>query len=199
VSGLVLDGVRADYGGVPALQGVDLEVGTGELVAVLGPSGSGKSSLLRVVAGLLRPSAGRVVVRGVDVTGLRPGLRNVSMVFQNYALFPHLDVLANIAFGLAVRGVPKTEAGVRARDAAAVVGLTGVLGRRPEELSGGERQRVALARAIVREPDVYLLDEPLSNLDAELRVRTRDELKTLHGRVGARARRARLRGYRSLR
>jgi ABC-type sugar transport system ATPase subunit len=184
VSGLRLDNVRKAYGPVEALRGVDLEAADGELLAVLGPSGSGKSTLLRVVAGLEAVTSGRVLIGGRDVTELPPGRRNVSMVFQSYALFPHMTVEANIVFGLEVRDVPRREARERAHRAAALVGCDGVLERRPAALSGGERQRVALARALVREPDVFLLDEPLSNLDAELRAQTRAELKALHERVG---------------
>ena len=184
MSGLRLDNVRKAYGPLEALRGVDLEAADGELLAVLGPSGSGKSTLLRVVAGLEAVSGGRVLIGERDVTELPPGRRNVSMVFQSYALFPHLTVEENIAFGLEVRDVPRRAARDRARRAAALVGCDGVLERRPGALSGGERQRVALARALVREPDVFLLDEPLSNLDAELRAQTRAELKALHERVG---------------
>jgi ABC-type sugar transport system ATPase subunit len=155
------------------------------LLVVLGPSGAGKSTLLRVVAGLEPSTGGRVLIAGRDVTRLRPGRRNVSMVFQSYALFPHLTVAQNIAFGLIVRDTPRAEVGARVRSAADAVGCGELLGRRPDQLSGGERQRVALARALVREPDVYLLDEPLSNLDVELRLETRAELKALHERVGA--------------
>ena len=182
--GLALEDVWVGYGQVQALRGLDLAVGDGELLVVLGPSGSGKSTLLRVVAGLERPARGRVVIAGRDVTELRPGLRNVSMVFQSYALFPHLTVAENIAFGLEVRGTSRRVAVERAAQAASTVGCADLLGRRPSQLSGGERQRVALARAMVGDPDVFLLDEPLSNLDAELRVQTREELKALHARVG---------------
>ncbi len=184
MSGVVLEGVRAHYGDTEVLRGIDLSVPAGELLVVLGPSGSGKSTLLRVVAGLEPLTAGRVRIGGRDVTGMRAGRRNVSMVFQSYALFPHLTVERNIAFGLEVRDVPKREAQQRSRAAAALVGCEPLLQRRPAQLSGGERQRVALARALVREPDVLLLDEPLSNLDAELRVQTRAELRSLHARVG---------------
>jgi len=184
VSGLRLEGVLKTYGSLEALRGVDIEAPDGELLVVLGPSGSGKSTLLRVVAGLEPVTAGRILIGERDVTDLAPGRRNVSMVFQSYALFPHLTVEENIAFGLEVRDVPRREARERTRRAAILVGCEGVLGRRPGGLSGGERQRVALARALVREPDVFLLDEPLSNLDAELRVQTRSELKALHERVG---------------
>jgi ABC-type sugar transport system ATPase subunit len=183
MSGLRLDGVVKVYGDAVALRGVELDVADGELLAVLGPSGSGKSTLLRVIAGLDAVSEGRVLIGGRDVTGLAPGRRNVSMVFQSYALFPHMTVEENIAFGLEVRDVPRREARERARVAAALVGCEAHLERRPGTLSGGERQRVALARALIRRPDVFLLDEPLSNLDAELRAQMRAELKRLHGHV----------------
>ena len=185
VAGVRLDDVRAAPGAAEVLHGTDLEVARGELLVVLGPSGAGKSTLLRVVAGLQATTSGRVVIAGRDVTGLRPGRRNVSMVFQSHALFPHLTVVENIAFGLEVRDVPRSVARERAAAAAATVGCAQLLDRRPGQLSGGERQRVALARALVREPDVFLLDEPLSNLDVELRVETRAELKALQTRVGA--------------
>jgi ABC-type sugar transport system ATPase subunit len=181
---LSLVGVRVAHGAHEVLHGVDLAVARDELLVVLGPSGAGKSTLLRAVAGLTPVSAGRVAIRERDVTRLRPGQRNVAMVFQSYALFPHLTAAENIAFGLIVRDVPKAQAAERARRAAATVGCGHLLDRRPGQLSGGERQRVALARALVREPDVFLLDEPLSNLDAELRVEMRAELKALHARVG---------------
>jgi ABC-type sugar transport system ATPase subunit len=183
--GLELVGVSAAYGPVEVLREVDLAVDRGELLVVLGPSGAGKSTLLRVVAGLQAAARGRVRIAGRDVTALRPGRRNVSMVFQSYALFPHLTVADNIGFGLIVGDVAKEEARDRVTRAAAMVGCADLLHRRPGQLSGGERQRVALARALVREPDVFLLDEPLSNLDAELRVGTRAELRALHDRVGA--------------
>lgn len=183
--GLTLEAVSAGYRGVEVLQEVDLEVVRGELLVVLGPSGAGKSTMLRVVAGLERPTAGRILIAGRDVTALRPGRRNVAMVFQSYALFPHLSVIDNITFGLEVRDTPRVAARERARVAAESVGCAHLLDRRPGQLSGGERQRVALARALVREPDLFLLDEPLSNLDLELRVETRAELKALHDRVGA--------------
>jgi multiple sugar transport system ATP-binding protein len=184
-AGLALEGLRAAPGGTQVLHGIDLTVARGELLVVLGPSGAGKSTLLRVVAGLEPATAGRVLIAGRDVTRLRPGRRNVSMVFQSYALFPHLTVAENIAFGLVVRDAPRREVPGRVRAAADAVGCGELLDRRPGQLSGGERQRVALARALVREPDVFLLDEPLSNLDLELRVETRAELKALHERVGA--------------
>ncbi|WBB68604.1 ABC transporter ATP-binding protein [Micromonospora sp. WMMD812] len=183
--GLALAGVSAAYRGATVLHEVDLTVARGELLVVLGPSGAGKSTVLRVVAGLEPVTAGRVHIAGRDVTAARPGLRNVSMVFQSYALFPHLTVAENIAFGLEVRDTPRAVARDRARAAAETVGCAGLLDRRPGQLSGGERQRVALARALVREPDVFLLDEPLSNLDLALRVEMRAELRALHDRLGA--------------
>ena len=184
-TGLTLDGVSAAYGRTPVLRGLDLTVARGELLVVLGPSGAGKSTVLRVVAGLEPVTAGRVHIAGRDVTTARPGLRNVSMVFQSYALFPHLSVADNIAFGLEVRDTPRAVARQRARAAAETVGCATLLDRRPGQLSGGERQRVALARALVREPDVFLLDEPLSNLDLALRTEMRTELRALHDRLGA--------------
>jgi ABC-type sugar transport system ATPase subunit len=179
--GLLLEDVHAAHG----VQGVDLAVGRGELLVVLGPSGAGKTTLLRLIAGLEPATEGRIVIAGRDVTRLRPGRRNVSMVFQSYALFPHLTVAQNIDFGLLVRDTGKAAARERSRLAAETAGCAHLLDRRPWQLSGGERQRVALARALVREPDVFLLDEPLSNLDAELRVEMRAELRALHDRVAA--------------
>jgi ABC-type sugar transport system ATPase subunit len=184
-AGLELDDLRAAHGATEVLHGIDLRVARGELLVVLGPSGAGKTTLLRVVAGLEPATGGRVVIGGRDVTRLRPGRRDVSMVFQSYALFPHLTVAENITFGLLVRDTPRAVAARRAAAAAELVGCAHLLDRRPGQLSGGERQRVALARALVREPDVFLLDEPLSNLDLELRVETRAELRALHDRTGA--------------
>jgi ABC-type sugar transport system ATPase subunit len=177
--------VRKDYEGTVALAGIDLEAADGELLVVLGPSGSGKTTLLRVTAGLETVSGGSVSIGGRDVTAVPPGRRNVAMVFQTYALFPHLDVAENIGFGLEAREVPRRQRRERVTEAARIVGCSELLARRPAELSGGERQRVALARALVRDPDVFLLDEPLSNLDAQLRAQMRAELKELQRRVGA--------------
>jgi ABC-type sugar transport system ATPase subunit len=185
MAGVALSGVRKEYGAVTALAGVDLEAVAGELLVVVGPSGSGKTTLLRVTAGLEPVNAGSIAIGGRDVTRAPPGRRNVAMVFQNYALFPHLTAEENIGIGLEAREVPKAERRRRVAEAAEVVGCAALLERRPAELSGGERQRVALARALVRDPDAYLLDEPLSNLDAQLRVQMRAELKELHRRVGA--------------
>jgi ABC-type sugar transport system ATPase subunit len=185
VSGVALEGVSKRFGDVPALDGVDLEAREGELLVVVGPSGCGKSTLLRCVAGLETVDEGSIRIRERDVTKMRPAARDVSMVFQSYALFPHMTVWENIGFGLVVREVAKREVQARVDEAAALVGVTELLERRPYQLSGGERQRVALARALVRKPDAYLLDEPLSNLDAGTRVQMRTELRRLHRDVGA--------------
>ena len=182
---VALDGVIKAFGGTQALDAIDLEVRDGELLVVVGPSGCGKSTLLRCIAGLEAVDGGRVLIGERDVTDVRPAARNVSMVFQSYALFPHLTVWENVAFGLVVREEPKKVVRQRVAEAAALVGVESLLERRPYELSGGERQRVALARALVRHPDAYLLDEPLSNLDAGTRVEMRTELRRLHREVGA--------------
>ncbi len=179
-----LAGVHKRYGEIEAVRGLDLEVEDGELLTLVGPSGSGKTTVLRLVAGLEDVSDGSIRIGERDVTRVPPAERNVSMVFQSYALFPHLTVAENIGFGLRARGTPRHETAERIDEAAALAGCAGLLERKPYELSGGERQRVALARALARHPDVYLLDEPLSNLDAQLRVETRSELKRLHARVG---------------
>jgi ABC-type sugar transport system ATPase subunit len=183
VPGLTFSGVQKAYGDIRALQGLDLEVADGEFMALVGPSGCGKTTALRVAAGLEEVTSGTIRIGSRDVTRISPVKRNVSMVFQSYALFPHLSVAENIGFGLAVRRVPKGETGKRVAQAAELVGCADLLGRKPFQLSGGERQRVALARALVREPEVFLLDEPLSNLDAQLRVHMRAELKRLHQRL----------------
>ncbi len=182
---LVLDAVEKRYGTVPALAGLSLDVGRGELLALLGPSGSGKSTALRVVAGLEQADAGRVLIGGRDVTLAAPAQRDVAMVFQSFALFPHLSVGENIGFGLAARRTPAAERERRVRAAAEVLDLGALLERRPQALSGGERQRVALARALAGRPSVLLMDEPLSNLDAPLRERARAEIRRLHRETGA--------------
>ena len=169
---LVLDGIEKRYGAAVALAGLSLSVAEGELLAVLGPSGSGKSTALRVIAGLEAPDAGHVEIAGRDVTGVAPDERGVAMVFQSFALFPHLSVAANIGFGLAARGVAADERDGRVREAARALEVDALLERRPARLSGGERQRVALARALAGRPRLLLLDEPLSNLDAPLRAST---------------------------
>jgi multiple sugar transport system ATP-binding protein len=184
VPGLQLVGVRKAFADAEVLRGLDLEAEEGELLVVLGPSGSGKSTTLRIAAGLEEPTAGSVHIGGRDVTRVPASKRNVAMVFQSYALFPHFDAARNIGFGLSARGMKREEVERRVREAAELVGVAEFLHRRPYELSGGERQGVALARALAREPDVFLLDEPLSNLDAQLRTRTRAELKRLHAELG---------------
>ena len=175
MSRIVVEGLEKRYGSVTALDGITLEARDGELLVVVGPSGCGKSTLLRCIAGLETVDAGTISIGDRDVTRVRPAARNISMVFQSYALFPHLTARENIGFGLVVRETPKAEVRERVAEAAALVGIGELLERRPYELSGGERQRVALARALVRRPDAYLLDEPLSNLDAGTRVETRTE------------------------
>jgi len=166
--------------GVRALDGIDLEIADGELLAVLGPSGCGKSSLLRLVAGLETPTSGAIAMDGREITDLEPKDRDVAMVFQGLALYPHMTVRENMAFGLIARKTPPAETDQRVREAALTLGLSNHLGKRPRELSGGERQRVALGRALVRRPRVYLFDEPLSSLDAQLRQELREELARLH-------------------
>lgn len=160
----------------PVLDGVELSVDAGEILAVVGPSGAGKTTLLRCVSGLLSPSAGSVHVGGRDVTKVAPERRPVAMVFQGFALFPHLDVAANIGFGLVVRKTPRAERDARVRDVAERLGIVDLLARRPGELSGGEKQRTALGRALVRDPRVFCLDEPLSSLDPLLRTAARRDL-----------------------
>ena len=184
MAGLVLDGVWKRYGDVVGLAGVDLTVAEGELLAVVGPSGCGKTTALRAVAGLERIDAGTIRIAGRDVTDVDAGDRNVAMVFQHHALFPHLTVAENIGFGLRARGTGAAETEAAVVEAAGIVGCAGLLHRRPDQISGGERQRVALARGLVRRPDVFLLDEPLSNLDAQLRLQMRRELRRLHDEVG---------------
>ncbi len=169
---------------VVALDGVDLEVADGELLVLVGPSGSGKSTLLRAVAGLEALDAGRVVVDGQDLTGVRAGARGVAMVFQEAALFPHLGVAANIGIGERARGADRRSVDVRVREVAQVLDVAHLLDRMPAELSGGERQRVALARVLVRRPRVCLLDEPLASVDAELRLRMRGEIRTVQRSLG---------------
>ncbi len=171
-------------GSVGAVVGVDLESREGEFLVLLGPSGSGKTTLLRMIAGLEEPTSGDVLIGGVVVNDMTPRERRIAMVFQSYALYPHLTVLGNIVFPLKAQKVARPERQKKAQWAADLLGIGHLLGRRPRELSGGERQRVALARAIVREPTVFLLDEPLSNLDAKLRASAREELEQFQRRIG---------------
>src|SRR2546421_4535496 len=179
-----LTGVRRMYGQLAAVAGVDLEVAEGEFFTMLGPSGSGKTTLLRLIAGFERPDAGTVELAGVDVTREPPYARNVNTVFQDYALFPHMNVLENVEYGLRVAQVPKAERRRRAEAALEMVRLAGLGGRKPVQLSGGQRQRVALARAIVNEPEVLLLDEPLGALDLKLRQEMQVELKRIQREIG---------------
>src|SRR6266496_2564423 len=177
-------GVRKVFvGDTPAVDGVDIATEEGEYLVLLGPSGSGKTTLLRMIAGLERPSQGDVLIGGRVVNDLPPRARRIAMVFQSYALYPHKTVSQNIAFPLAAAGMPRERRPERVRWASALLGIDQLLDRKPRQLSGGERQRVALARALVREPQVFLLDEPLSNLDAKLRAAARDELKEFQQRV----------------
>jgi putative spermidine/putrescine transport system ATP-binding protein len=177
-------GLRKTYGEVVAVDRVDLEVRRGEFFTMLGPSGSGKTTTLRLIAGFERPDAGRIELRGVDVAARPPYERPVNTVFQDYALFPHMTVGDNVAYGLRVRGVGRGERRRRADEALELVRLDGTAGRKPAQLSGGQRQRVALARAIVNRPEVLLLDEPLGALDFKLRVEMQVELKRIQGEVG---------------
>jgi putative spermidine/putrescine transport system ATP-binding protein len=181
---VTLRGVRKMFGAVTAVAGVDLEVYDGEFFAMLGPSGSGKTTVLRLIAGFDRPTEGTVHLGGRDVTGLAPFERDANTVFQDYALFPHMNVLANVEYGLKVKKVPKAERRRRAREALATVRLDGYDRRRPGQLSGGQRQRVALARALVNRPKVLLLDEPLGALDLKLREEMQVELKSIQRQVG---------------
>ncbi len=185
VGEIVLDHVTKDFGnGVVAVDDVALTIGEGEFMVLVGPSGCGKTTLLRSIGGLERISSGRILIGDRDVTRLQPAERDLAMVFQNYALYPHMTVQKNLAYGLRVRKVPRAERDRRVQEVAALLGLDELLDRRPGQLSGGQQQRVAMGRAIVREPQAFLMDEPLSNLDAKLRVSMRTSLQQLHKRLG---------------
>jgi multiple sugar transport system ATP-binding protein len=185
VSGILLDEVTKVYpNGVKAVDAVDLEIHEGEFVVLVGPSGCGKSTLLRMIAGLEEVTDGAIFIGDVDVTDKPAQQRDIAMVFQNYALYPHMTVKNNLAYGLKLRKMPKTEWNRRVQEVAETLGLDELLDRKPAALSGGQRQRVAMGRAIVREPKAFLMDEPLSNLDAKLRVSMRAELAKLHERLG---------------
>lgn len=178
-----IERLRKVFGKVTAVADVSLEIRDGEFMVLLGPSGCGKTTVLRCLAGLERPEAGRVLIGGRDVTEVPPARRGIAMVFQSYAVFPHMSVFDNIAFGLRMRGLPPEEVRARTEAGAALLQIEGLLDRFPAQLSGGQRQRVAVARAIVMTPEVLLMDEPLSNLDALLRLQMRAELKRLHHEV----------------
>src|SRR5437763_2542633 len=184
VSEIVLDNVSKVFpGGVVAVDKVSLTIGSGEFLVLVGPSGCGKSTLLRMIAGLEEVTAGTITIGDRDVTELPPRARDIAMVFQSYALYPHMTVRQNLGYGLKVRKTPKHEIAERVSRAAQLLGLDQLLDRRPAALSGGQRQRVAMGRAIVREPQAFLMDEPLSNLDAKLRVSMRAQLSALHARL----------------
>jgi len=182
---LTIENIEKKYGAVAAIAGINLEIDDGELVVFVGPSGCGKSTLLRIIAGLEEASAGRVLIDGQDVTRIPPAQRGIAMVFQTYALYPHLTVKNNMSLGLKQIKTPRAEIEARVAKAADKLALTPYLGRRPAQLSGGQRQRVAIGRALVRQPQLFLFDEPLSNLDAALRVQTRLEIAKLHHDLAA--------------
>jgi len=183
-AGLLIDRVSKDLGGRTIVSDMQLEVHAGELTCLLGPSGCGKTTTLRMIGGFLQPDAGRILIDGADVSRLAPERRPTAMVFQNYALWPHMTVFNNVAFGLKLRKLPKKEIRRRVEDVLQLVGLTHHIHSYPARISGGEQQRVALARALVLEPKVLLLDEPLSNLDAKLRVRVREDIREIQQRIG---------------
>jgi multiple sugar transport system ATP-binding protein len=184
MAGITLDRVTKAFGAVKAVDEVSLEVGDGEFLVLVGPSGCGKSTLLRLLAGLEDVTGGTIAIGDRDVTDLAPRSRDIAMVFQSYALYPHMTVRQNLGYGLRARKTPKDEIARRVGDVAELLGLADLLERRPAQLSGGQRQRVAMGRAIVRQPQAFLLDEPLSNLDAKLRVGMRASLAQLHQRLG---------------
>jgi len=183
VAGVSIRNVTKAFGSVKVLHGISMDIADGEFVVMVGPSGCGKSTLLRMIAGLESISTGEIAIGDRVVNDLEPKDRDVAMVFQNYALYPHMSVFDNMAYGLRIQGRPKSEIAERVQRAAEILELAQLLKRRPRELSGGQRQRVAMGRAIVREPKVFLFDEPLSNLDAKLRVQMRSELQALHERL----------------
>jgi ABC-type sugar transport system ATPase subunit len=182
---LIMSQIRKSYGALEVIKGIDLEVKSGEFAVFVGPSGCGKSTLLRMIAGLEEVTSGKMTIGGVDVTNAEPSKRGIAMVFQSYALYPHMTVAENIGFGLSLAGRPKAEIAEKVHAAADSLQLTQLLDRKPKALSGGQRQRVAIGRAIVRDPKIFLFDEPLSNLDASLRAQMRLEIAELHARLKA--------------
>jgi multiple sugar transport system ATP-binding protein len=185
VGDIVLDHVTKQFGnGVRAVDDVELTIGEGEFMVLVGPSGCGKTTLLRSIGGLEKVTSGRILIGEKDVTRLEPSARDLAMVFQNYALYPHMTVAKNLGYGLRVRKTPRKERDLRVHEVAKLLGLEELLDRRPGQLSGGQQQRVAMGRAIIREPEAFLMDEPLSNLDAKLRVSMRTSLQELHARIG---------------
>ena len=185
MSGVTLSNVVKKYGDVQVIHGIDLDIDHGEFCVFVGPSGCGKSTLMRMVAGLEETTGGQITIGPRDVTRLDPSQRGVAMVFQTYALYPHMSVAENMGFGLKMNGHPKSEIEKKVGEAARILRLEPLLDRKPKALSGGQRQRVAIGRTIVRGPEVFLFDEPLSNLDAELRVDMRVEIASLHKQIGA--------------
>ncbi len=181
---LDLHGLRKSFGATEILAGIDLRLSNGEMLVIVGASGCGKSTLLRLVAGLETATAGQILVDGRDVTHADPSARDIAMVFQNYALYPHMSVFDNMAYGLRIRGLARADIQARVGEAAELLGIGPLLARKPRQLSGGQRQRVAMGRAIVRHPKLFLFDEPLSNLDAKLRVQMRAEIRRLQRRLG---------------
>ncbi len=184
MASLSLRGIVRQFGALRVIHGIDLDIAHGEFVVLVGPSGCGKSTLLRMIAGLDRPDAGRIAIDGADVTDRRAAERGLAMVFQSYALYPHMTVRQNLAFGLENQRMEKGEIGRRIAEAARMLQIEHLLDRKPGQLSGGQRQRVAIGRTVTREPGIFLFHEPLSNLDAELRVQMRVELSALHQRLG---------------
>jgi multiple sugar transport system ATP-binding protein len=183
MAGVDIRAVKKSYGDVAIIHGVSVDIRDGEFVTLVGPSGCGKSTLLRMIAGLESVTGGQIAIGGQVVNRVPPKDRDIAMVFQNYALYPHMTVAQNLGFALANRGFPLAEIERRVRGAANILDLSSLMARYPRELSGGQRQRVAMGRAIVRDPKVFLFDEPLSNLDAKLRVAMRAEIKALHQRL----------------
>jgi ABC-type sugar transport systems, ATPase components len=185
MSGVILKDIRKSFGAVEVIRNIDLSIEDGEFCVLVGPSGCGKSTLLRMISGLEEQTSGRIEIGGRDVSHAEPSERGIAMVFQNYALYPHLSVRENIGFGLSLARTPKAQIAAKVAEVAEVLQLTPYLDRKPKALSGGQRQRVAIGRAIARDPGVFLFDEPLSNLDAALRGEMRLELTELHARLGA--------------